>query len=140
MRSSNAAVIRGRIAHHFELENTQKGTATCQFNVAVSRPWRKDVEEKADFVRVKAYGKTAEFVHKYFSKGDLIALAGELRVDQWTDRDGKIHSMTYLLVESVEFAEAKRNAEKSEPEPSSALSPAAVQELQLISDDDELPF
>ena len=144
MRPSNTALIRGRIASDFTLESTTKGVATCQFNVAVPRPRRKDAEDETDFIRVKIYGKTAEFVHKYFSKGELIALSGEIRVDQWTNREGDKRSQTYLLVESTEFVESKRSEDKRSCAPAAdgdvAPSDTAEHEAKPISNDDELPF
>ena len=141
MRGSNMLVIRGRIARDFTLEQTQKGTSTCQLTVAVNRPRRKDAEEEADFIPVRIYGKSAEFVAQYFSKGDPISLAGELRVDQWTNQEGAKRSTIYLLAENVEFCGGKRSGEKHAPAAATtAPAPAPSQDYAVISDDDELPF
>lgn len=136
MRTSNALLLRGRITRDITLEETQRGTSTCQFTVAVSRPRRKDVEEETDFILARAFGKTAEFISQYFAKGDMIGLTGELRVDQWTDQAGGKRSKTYMVVEHVEFGGAKRSAEGKE----TTAAPVRSATPPAISDDDDLPF
>ena len=141
MRPSNAVIVRGRIARDVTLEQTSGGTAACHLTVAVSRPRRQDAAEETDFIRCRSYGKTAEFIAKYFTKGDPIAISGEFRVDQWTDQSGGKRSSAYIFVEHAEFAGgAIRPGDSTAASTARASAPAAGPVPAPISDDDDLPF
>ena len=101
MRPSKTVIVRGRIAREIALEQTSGGTPACQLTVAVNRPRRQDAAEETDFIPCRSYGRTAEFISKYFTKGDPIAISGEFRVDQWTDQSGGKRSRAYVFVEQA---------------------------------------
>ena len=67
----NKVILMGRLTADPELRQTTSGISTCRFSVAVDRPYRKDQERQADFIRVNTWRQTAEFVSRYFSKGLL---------------------------------------------------------------------
>lgn len=83
------------------------GTCIARFNVAVDRKFKKDGEATADFPNVVAFGKTAEFIEKYFHKGMKIGISGRIQTGSYTDKDGKTIYTTDVIAEEVEFVEKK---------------------------------
>ncbi len=81
--------------------------AVTRFSVAVNRKFKKDGEPEADFINCVSFGKTAEFISKYFTKGKMIGIAGCIRTNSWTDKNGQKHFSTDVLVEEVEFCGSK---------------------------------
>ena len=132
MSASNGVHIMGRITRDLELRHTQSGTAVCQFCVAVTRSFKDaNGEYQSDFIDCVAWRNSAEFITKYFIKGALIALDGELQTRNYTDKDGNKRKATELLVSSVAFTGEKRKA-------AAKLTPME-DDYSAISDDD-LPF
>ena len=132
MSASNGVHIMGRITRDLELRHTQSGTAVCQFCVAVTRSFKDaNGEYQSDFIDCVAWRNSAEFITKYFSKGAMIALDGELQTRNYTDKDGNKRKATELLVSSAAFTGEKREA-ASKPTPTE-------DDYSAISDDD-LPF
>lgn len=133
MSASNGAHIMGRITRELELRHTQNGVAVCQFCVAVTRSFKDaNGEYQSDFIDCVAWRNSAEFITKYFSKGAMIALDGELQTRNYTDKDGNKRKATELLVSSAAFTGEKREAAAAKPTP-------AEDDYSAISDDD-LPF
>lgn len=106
----NKAIIMGRLTADPELRQTTGGVACCQFTVAVNRDYvQQGQERQADFISVVAWRQTAEFISKYFSKGKMIAIDGELRTRTYDDRrypDVK-HYVTEVYANKVSFCESK---------------------------------
>ena len=106
----NKAIIMGRLTADPELRQTTGGVACCQFTVAVNREYALQGQERqADFISVVAWRQTAEFISKYFSKGKMIAIDGELRTRTYDDRrypDVK-HYVTEVYANKVSFCESK---------------------------------
>lgn len=132
MSASNGVHIMGRITRDLELRHTQSGTAVCQFCVAVTRSFKDaNSEYQSDFIDCVAWRNSAEFITKYFSKGALIALDGELQTRNYTDKDGNKRKATELLVSSAAFTGEKREA---------AAKPAPTEDDYSAISDDDLPF
>ena len=132
MSASNGVHIMGRITRDLELRHTQSGTAVCQFCVAVTRSFKDaNGEYQSDFIDCVAWRNSAEFITKYFSKGALIALDGELQTRNYTDKDGNKRKATELLVSSAAFTGEKREA---------AAKPAPTEDNYSAISDDDLPF
>ena len=105
---------------------------------SVQRRFAKEGEERqADFFNVTAWGKTGEFVHKYFSKGQEIYIQGRLENRTWDDDQGMKHYATDIIAEQVEFCGSKQT--EGEPEKQSVPSGIPVNTVATNSDDD-LPF
>ena len=106
----NKAIIMGRLVADPELRQTTGGVACCQFTVAVNRDYvQQGQERQADFISVVAWRQTAEFISKYFSKGKMIAIDGELRTRTYDDKrypDVK-HYVTEVYANKVSFCESK---------------------------------
>jgi single-strand DNA-binding protein len=132
MSASNGVHIMGRITRDLELRHTQSGTAVCQFCVAVTRSFKDaNGEYQSDFIDCVAWRNSAEFITKYFSKGAMIALDGELQTRNYTDKDGNKRKATELLVSGAAFTGEKREA---------AAKPAPTEDDYSAIYDDDLPF
>lgn len=132
MSASNGVHIMGRITRDLELRHTQSGTAVCQFCVAVTRSFKDaNGEYQSDFIDCVAWRNSAEFITKYFSKGAMIALDGELQTRNYTDKDGNKRKATELLVSSAAFTGEKRET---------AAEPAPTEDDYSAISDDDLPF
>ena len=84
----NKAIIMGRLCADPEFRTTQSNIPCCRFRVAVNRPKSKDGNQEADFINCVAWRSTAEFVSRYFSKGSMIIVDGQLRNNDYTDNNG----------------------------------------------------
>ena len=106
----NKVLLIGRLSKDVELRYTQSGTAVGNFTLAVNRRVaNKDGQREADFINCVAWGKTAEFVAQYFTKGQQMALEGRLQVSTYDGSDGQKRWKTEVVVEQVEFVGSKSN-------------------------------
>ena len=138
----NNVILMGRLTKDPELKTTNSGLPVCRFTVAVDR-YSKDGEDKTDFISCVAWRGTAEFVDKYFSKGQRILLAGSIQTGSYTDKDGRTVYTTDVLADKVEFCESKtKNATDNTNTASRPRKrhgePIDEEVLEEISDD--LPF
>lgn len=106
MPSLNKATIMGHLGRDPELKNTQSGTAVCNLSVATSYKPR-DGEEKTEWHRVTAWGKTAENCGQYLSKGSLVYVEGRIETRKWTDKDGQDRYTTEIQAYEVKFLSGK---------------------------------
>lgn len=104
----NKVILIGRLTRDPELRYTATNTAVCQFTVAVDRRVKSENQPTADFIPVVAWRQTAEFVSKYFSKGNRIAVTGSIQVRNWEDNEGKKRYATEVIADDIEFVESKR--------------------------------
>ena len=111
----NKVILIGRLTREPELRYSQSGdTAMVHFGLAVNRKYKQDGGQDADFPSVVAFGKTAEFIDKYFSKGSKMVVEGRLQTGSYTDKDGNKHYTTDVVAEAVEFAESKKSEDVEE--------------------------
>ena len=104
----NKVIIMGRITHDLEIRQSQGGTAVLSFTVAVDRGYVKQGEERqTDFINCVAWRQQAEFIGKYFSKGRMIAIEGNLRTRTYDDKNGTKHYVTEVFVDNVSFTGEK---------------------------------
>ena len=120
---NNVSII-GRLTADPELKHTQSGIANSRFNVAVDRRVKQGEEKQADFINVVAWGKTAEFICKYFVKGQRIALTGRIQTGSYTDRDGNKRYTFDVVAENVEFCESRQAQPQSQPQQKADAVPA----------------
>lgn len=99
----NAVIIMGRLTADPELRKTQNGTAVSSFTVAVERRFQR---EQTDFINVVAWKQTAEFVEKYFHKGDMIALRGSIQQRNYEDKNGNKRAAVEVVADEVSFCGA----------------------------------
>ena len=104
----NKVIIMGRITHDLEIRQSQGGIAVLSFTVAVDRGYVKRGEERqTDFINCVAWRQQAEFIGKYFSKGRMIAIEGNLRTRTYDDKNGTKHYVTEVFVDKVSFTGEK---------------------------------
>lgn len=103
----NRVILMGRLCADPELRQTQSGIANCKFRIAVNRPKKQDGTQEADFISCTAWRSTAEFVCRYFSKGSMIVIEGQLRNNDYTDGNGVKHYSMEVLADNVTFGESK---------------------------------
>ena len=144
----NLVVLTGRLTADPELKTTQSGVSVVSFCVAVQRQYKSGEDPITDFINVVAWRHTAEFVTKYFHKGNMIGVEGSIQTRKYTDKDGNNRSAFEVLANNVQFVEGKRNSTDvnvatDSPDP----LPALAENLQNagftqanVSDDDDLPF
>lgn len=134
----NKVVLMGRIANELELKSTQSGYDVLSFTIAVPRRMK---PETTDFIRCTAWSKTAEFISKYFAKGRMIAVEGEIQVRTWDGTDNKKHSATEVCVSGAYFTGEKKADNNTNDAPSGFDIEGFNDEFaDLIDDDDDVPF
>lgn len=108
----NKVVLTGRLTKDPEVRYTtgENSTAIATFTLAVNRRFARRDDPNAvtaDFIRCQAFGKTAEFVEKYFHKGQKADLEGRIQTGHYQNRDGQTVYTTDVIVENIEFGESK---------------------------------
>ena len=126
----NKVIIKGRLTAAPELKSTTGGIYVTDFSVAVNRRFNK---EQTDFINCQAWRQTAEFITKYFTKGQEILVIGELHVDKW-DKDGETRYTTRIVVDEVDFC-----GSKTENKQQSNVKPKEDDFIE-VKDEDDLPF
>lgn len=136
----NKVILAGRFTRDPEIRCTNDGTSIARFSIAANRRFvREGSDQKADFLNCIAFGKTAEFIEKYFFKGMKADLSGRIQTGSYTNKNGAKVYTTDIVVEEIEFGESKNvnqnNSRSSEPA-------AAPDDFINVPDDlgDELPF
>ena len=144
----NVVVIIGRMVKDPELKTTNSGKSVCSFRIANDSGY-KDAsgQSQTNWLDVTAWGKTAEFVCKYFPKGALIAIDGRLQTRQYQDKNGQNRTAVEIVAQNVSFCGSKESTSLT-PQ-NAAQRPAAHLQLSqgepdadyaLIEDDGDLPF
>lgn len=133
----NNCVFMGRLVRDPELKTTGSGISVCSFCIAVDRNYTpKGEEKKADFIDLTAWRGTAEFISKWFHKGDMIAVTGELQTRMYEDKDGNKRKAVEIMVNNASFCGGKSeggNTDAPVPAPTSDFAP-------IDGDDNQLPF
>ena len=140
----NHVSIMGRLARDPELRTTTSGKSVVSFTIATDRN-RKDAngQNQTDWIQMTAWGKTAEFICKYFQKGSMIAIDGRLQSKTYQDKNGNNRTDMEVVVEEVNFVGAKSasNAD-SNAQPAARQQPTAqpqtAPQFEDISDDPDL--
>lgn len=133
----NQVVLMGRLTRDPELRHTQSGTAVAPFTLAVDRGYtsRDGGERQTDFIDCVAWRNTAEFVSKYFVKGQMAAVTGRLQIRDWTDREGGKRRSAEVVVDNVYFTESKKDRQLAE------VDTVGMGEYdELTEEDGDLPF
>ena len=145
----NKWIGMGRLTADPELKQTQSGVSTCTVNLAVQRDYADgNGERQTDFICVVAWRQTAEFLCKYFRKGSMIAVVGELRTRTYNDKrypDVK-HYVTEVYADKVSFCGGKNESGgNNDPAPAQTAPQAPAQvpnldDFEQIGNDGDLPF
>lgn len=134
----NSIAIMGRLTRDPDLRMTQNQKSVVNFTLAVDRDYAAAGERKeTDFIDVVAFGNTADFVHKYFLKGNMATVTGRLQIRDWTDREGIKRRSAEVIVDRIYFGESKK---KEEPKPAGAPVNVSAVGFEMLAQDGELPF
>lgn len=145
----NRIILMGRLTADPELRQVQSGSSTCQFTVACDRNFvQQGQERQADFITVVAWNKTAEFVSKYFSKGCLIAVEGNLKTRTYDDKryPEVKHYVTEVYADQVYFGGDKpqeSQSQFSQPTQTQTNSTVTVEDFgdfEEVIGNSDLPF
>lgn len=137
----NKVELMGRLTRDPEISysNNDQSLAIARFSLAVNRTRTKE-ENAVDFINCVAFGKTGEFVGKYFTKGQMMALAGKLQVNPFTDKDGNKRSSTNVVCEEVYFTGGKNDNDKQNNVMPTMEANAEGFYADADVPDDDLPF
>ncbi|MBE6889024.1 MAG: single-stranded DNA-binding protein [Ruminococcaceae bacterium] len=152
----NKVILMGRITHDLELRTTPSGANVCTFSIAVDRRFQnKGEERKSDFFNIVAWRQQADFVCRYFSKGRMILVEGELQTRSYTDKNGANVRVTEIIADRLSFTGEKAQggsysdsygapAPSAPPQYSAAPAPAPaaapVSDFSAAESDDDYPF
>jgi single-strand DNA-binding protein len=147
----NVVVLTGRLTADPELKTTESGVSLCNFSIAVERRYRSGEDRIADFINITAWRSSAEFVSKYFKKGQMIAIEGSIQTRRYQDKDGKNRTAFEVIANNVQFADFGKRENNSSPAGSPDVSVDGEDPLQTFSNslpdftqvtdsDDDLPF
>lgn len=133
----NKVIMMGRIVNDIEVKATQSGVNVASFRIAVDRRFQKQGEEKkSDFFNVTVWRQQAEFVSKYFGKGRMIMVEGELNTRPYTDKSGNQSTWYEIVADHVSFTGEKRDGYTQ----ATAGQPPVPSELATEQSNDEYPF
>ena len=131
---TNLCVLKGRLCKNPELSTTTSGMSVCRIRIAVAR---RDKQSGTDFIACTAFKNQAEFLNKYFSKGQEILIQGSLRINQWEGDDGIKREACEVLINNIDFCGAKQDS-KPEEQKERAQTVEPVQFIDFPNED--LPF
>jgi single-strand DNA-binding protein len=161
MGNYNKVLLMGNITRDIEIRHLPTtNNAVAKIGIAVNRKWRDaagEMKEEVTYVDCDAFGKTAENISKYFSKGKPIFIEGRLRLDTWQDKtDGSNRSKLKVVIDTFEFVEGKGGGgggpspdgngsarPASSPRPATAGArpgPASAQPAYEQIQEDDIPF
>lgn len=133
MPSLNKVILIGHLTGDPELKETDKGLHVTNFSIGVGRRFQKDT---TDFINIVAWKNTAEFITKYFRKGQAICVCGSIQTRSWTDKSGAKRTAFEVVADEASFAE-KRSLEPTDEERNAPSAPN-FEEIDVNGDD--LPF
>lgn len=157
----NKIILMGRLTRDPELRHTtQSNMAVCTFTLAVDRKRKSPTgERQTDFLDCVAWGRLAEFVTQWFSKGSMAIVVGQLQTRKWQDREGKNRVSYEIQCDEVSFGETRKAQEiyRSDGQNNTGYNSASAQSVpptpafdlpmddgsdfeDLADDDSDLPF
>ncbi|MDT2864659.1 single-stranded DNA-binding protein [Vagococcus carniphilus] len=150
MSVDNLVMLNGRLTKDVDLRFSQGGTAIANFTVAVNKPYKNQQgERESDFINCTAFGKTAENIANYFSKGVMIGVQGEYQNNNYTKEDGTKVYRDHVKVDNFSFREKRNDSDNSQQSYSNQSredsdfkrnSDPFGQSSQIDISDDDLPF
>ena len=134
----NITILKGRLTSTPELKYTQSNTPVTSFTLAVDRRYKQENGPTADFISCVAWNKSADFITKYFNKGQEMLAKGEIQVRTYTDKQGVKKYIAEVVINEVDFCGPKYQADTAEQ---SDEQPAdSQQDFIEVTGDDDLPF
>ena len=159
----NKAILMGRICNDLELKTTPSGANVLSFRIAVDRNYQvKGEERKSDFFNIVAWRANADFISRFFAKGRMILVEGELQTRQYTDKNGSTQTVVELVVDNARFtgepkaggsgysapapaysapaAPAQHPAEQTNAAPAASNGNLTAKDFETTPTDDDYPF
>ena len=143
----NVVVLSGRLTADPELKTTANGISVCSFSIAVERRFKSGEERQSDFINIVTWRSSAEFVSKYFKKGQMIAIRGPIQTRKYQDKDGNNRTAFEVVADDVQFADFARRegdaapAAAAAPATPASYSNAGAGDFTSIDEvDEDLPF
>ncbi len=138
----NLVVLTGRLTADPELKTTANGISVTTFSIAVERRYRSGEDRQADFINIVAWRQSAEFITKYFKKGNMIGIEGSIQTRRYEDKNGNPRTAFEVVANNVQFVETKRDSASSAAPEAASFSNADVSDFADLGDasDDDLPF
>lgn len=144
----NCAVIMGRLTATPELRTTASGISVTSFTVAVDRSYAKQGEERqTDFINVVAWRSTADFVTRFFTKGQMIAVQGSIQTRNYEDKNGNKRTAVEIVADSISFCGSKSEsggsnyAQPQQSAPAVSYQSADAGSFSVLPDDSQgFPF
>lgn len=147
----NKAILMGRLTVDPELKQTPSGISVTTFSLAVNRNYNR---EMTDFINIVAWRQTAEFVSKYFKKGQLVAVEGSIQTRNYEDKSGNKRTAFEVVCDQAYFAESKNSnssgfqnfgneegSSKPQTQNNTSFSSGSFEGFEELDiDDSELPF
>jgi single-strand DNA-binding protein len=134
----NSVIIMGRLTKDVELRTTPQGVSVAKFTVAVDRNYKSGEERKTDFINCVAWRSTADFVSRFFKKGQMIAVQGSLEVSNYEDKNGNKRTDYVVVADNVSFCGSKN--ETPTENANINIEPDDADGFTVIDDDEGLPF
>lgn len=134
----NKVILAGRLTKDSELRTTPSGTPVTQFDIAVNRRGAKDGQQpQTDFITVVAWRQTAEFITRYFKKGNAICVVGSIQTRSYTDKNNQKRTATEVVADEAYFVESKTEANPQYAPPAwntpqTALNPVQTYYTQQV--------
>ena len=143
----NSVIIMGRLTADPELRTTTRGLSVTSFTVAVDRNYKSGDERQTDFINCVAWRATADFVTRYFRKGQMIAVQGSLQVRNYEDKNGNKRTAYDVVADNVSFCGSKSEtgnnfgAQRQESAPAVSYQSADAGSFSVLPDDNSgFPF
>ena len=153
MASFNKVILIGNMTADPELKQTSAGTSVCSFSIAINRRFAKadQGQQNVDFINIVTWRQQAEFVSRYFKKGNPILICGQLQTRTWNDNQGQKRYATEVVADEVSFVAPATQGAQAQPQssgapytPDSYASPAfntaGGANFEEIPNDGDLPF
>ena len=141
--SFNKVILVGNLGRDPELRYTPQGTPVCSFSMATNER-RKDkageMQDQTTWFRVTLWGRQAETASQYLTKGRPVYIEGRLRVEEWTDRDGKARHTLEVHATDMQFIGGGRGEQEAPMERAAAATGGAAPPEQTDLSDDDIPF
>lgn len=143
--SFNKVILIGNMTADPELKQTQGGLSVCSFNIAVNRSFKgENGQQDVDFISIVAWRQQAEFVCKYFKKGQAILICGQIQTRSYTDKQNNKRTAVEVVADEVSFVGSKESSGDGKNEPALPYMPSAYtqnsQNFEEIPGDESLPF
>ena len=140
MASFNKVILIGNMTANPELKQSTSGVSVCSFSIAVNRRFKDESGNTAcDFINIVAWRQSAEFVCKFFKKGQPILVCGQLQTRTWTDNQGQKRYATEVVADEVSFVGNNSSNTDAKPYMPEAYT-TNNQNFEEIPNDGSLPF